>query len=109
MSSKKHSGVVLLGERRDDTNQANPIDSIDHMDDIIVLLDEEGGEIECELLDRIEHKGSFYSVLLPVDADSAEPEAIILRENEAGDLEGFDDGDILDEVFKIFLQRNGIK
>ena len=79
------------------------------MDDIIILTDEEGGEIECELLDRIEREGVVYCVLLPLDADSAEPEAIILRENEAGDLEGFDDGDILDEVFALFLEKNGIK
>lgn len=78
------------------------------MDDIIVLLDEEGGEIECELLDKIELKGEVYCVLLPIDTDSAEPEAIILREGEDGDLTGFDDGDILDEVFKLFLERNGI-
>ena len=78
------------------------------MDDIIILYDEEGGEIECELLDKIEFKGEVYCVLLPVDADSAEPEAIILRESESGDLTGFDDGDILDEVFKLFLKNNGL-
>ena len=78
------------------------------MDDYIVLLDEEGGEIECELLDRIEFEGSVYAVLLPVDADTAEPEAIILRESESGDLEGFDDGDVLDAVFKLFLEKNDI-
>jgi len=78
------------------------------MDDIIVLTDEEGGEIECELLDRIEYQGVVYSVLLPLDTDSAEPEAIILRENESGDLAGFDDGDVLDAVFKLFLEKNNI-
>ena len=78
------------------------------MDDIIVLLDEEGGEIECELLDKIEYMGVTYCVLLPFDADSAEPEAIILREGENGELEGFDDGDVLDTVFKLFLKKNDI-
>lgn len=78
------------------------------MDDIIILYDEEGGEIECELLDKIEYEGAVYCVLLPVDADSAEPEAIILRESESGDLEGFDDGDILDAVFALFLKKNGV-
>ena len=76
------------------------------MDEIIVLTDEEGGEIECELLDKIEYEGVTYCVLLPLDTDSAEPEAIILRENESGDLAGFDDGDVLDEVFKLFLEKN---
>ena len=71
-------------------------------------MDEEGGEIECELLDKIEFGGSVYCVLLPVDADSAEPEAIILRESESGELVGFDDGDVLDKVFKLFLEKNDI-
>lgn len=73
----------------------------------VLLTDEEGSEIECELLDRIELEGQVYSVLLPIDDDSSEPEAIILRENVAGELEGFDDAELLDRVFAAFLEKNG--
>ena len=74
----------------------------------ILLTDEEGSEIECELLDRIEIEGEVFSVLLPLDDDSSEPEAIILRESPEGELEGFDDAELLDKVFKLFLERNGM-
>ena len=79
----------------------------DH-DYTILLTDEEGSEIECELLDRIELEGEVFSVLLPLDDDSSEPEAIILRESPEGELEGFDDAELLDKVFKLFLERNGM-
>lgn len=75
----------------------------------VLLTDEEGCELECELLDRIELEGSVYCVLLPVDDDSSEPEAVILREDENGDLSGLDDGDLLDRVFALFLQKNGLE
>lgn len=74
----------------------------------ILLTDEEGSEIECELLDRIELEGSVYCVLLPIDDDSSEPEAIILKENPMGELEGFDDAEVLDRVFALFLKNNGL-
>ena len=75
-------------------------------EEFIVITDEEGSELECELLDVIAFGGESYSVLLPVDDDSSEPELIILRENERGELEGFDDPEILDKVFGIFLDKS---
>lgn len=73
----------------------------------LLLTDEEGSEIECEVLDRIELDGSSFVVLLPVDDDSSEPEAIVLREDASGDLSGLEDADLLDRVFALFLERNG--
>lgn len=74
----------------------------------VLLTDEEGSEVECELLDKVELDGSTYCVLLPVDDDSSEPEAIILVENAEGELEGFDDAELLDRVFALFLEKNGM-
>ncbi len=73
----------------------------------LLLTDEEGSEIECEVLDRIELDGSSFVVLLPVDDDSSEPEAIVLREDASGDLSGLEDADLLDRVFALFLEKNG--
>lgn len=77
--------------------------------DYLVITDAEGNDIECEVLDRVLFEGETYCVLLPVDEDGFDPEAIILRENASGELEGFDDGGILDAVFNMFLERNGFK
>ncbi len=79
----------------------------DH-DYTVLLTDEDGGEIECEVLDIIEYAGESYNVLIPVDDDSSEPEVVILRENESGELVGFDEVEILDAVFEIFRKNNGL-
>lgn len=46
-------------------------------ENIIVLTDEEGTELEFEELDRIEVDSNQYAILRPLDDD--EDEAIILR------------------------------
>lgn len=74
----------------------------------IVITDEEGNDLECEVLDSVVYEGGNYVVLLPVEEESFEPEAVILRENAKGELEGFDDGDVLDAVFRLFLEKNGL-
>jgi len=74
----------------------------------LLLTDEEGSEIECEVLDRVELEGASYVVLLPIDDDSSEPEAIVLREDEDGELSGLEDGGLLDRVFALFLEKNGL-
>ena len=82
------------------------IQSMNDYDFTVLLTDEEGNDIECELLERIEFEGQVYCVLLPVDDDSSEPELIILRENEDGELVGLDDADVLDAVFEIFKEND---
>lgn len=73
------------------------------------LIDDEGGEVECELLDRVEYEGGTYVLLMPTDEGDAEPEVIILREENDGRLAGFEDGAVLDAVFELFLQKNNLK
>ncbi|MBO4562061.1 MAG: DUF1292 domain-containing protein [Clostridia bacterium] len=83
--------------------------SISEYNETVVLYDEEDCEIECELLDRIEYDGAEYCVLLPVDDDSSEPECIILRALESGDMVGIEDAETLDKLFAMFLERNGLR
>ena len=40
------------------------------MDNIVVLNDEHGNEVEFEYLDLIEHNNEAYVVLLPVEDDT---------------------------------------
>ena len=49
-------------------------------DDIIVLIDENGDEVEAEYVDTIQFRGSDYVVLLPMDDDD-------LDEEDGGDTE----------------------
>ena len=81
----------------------------EELDNIIVLNDEEGKEVEFEFLDLIELDGEEYVVLLPVDEDE-EGEVVILKveDTENDEEESYvsvEDEDILQQVFEIFKEK----
>lgn len=77
-------------------------------DDIIVLIDEDGTEIEFEYLDTIEMNGKEFVVLLPLD-DIEEGEVVILEVKELDDENveflPVKDEDELMAVFEEFKER----
>ena len=79
-------------------------------DNIIMLNDEKGNEVEFEFLDLIEYEGDEYVVLLPVDEGDEASEVVILKlevtDNE--DEESYvsvDDEDTFMAVFNIFKEK----
>ncbi len=80
-------------------------------DDIVVLVDENGEEVEFEHLDTIELNGNEYVVLLPVnetEEEKAIDEVVILKieHGEADDsFVSVEDDDELDAVFEEFRVR----
>ena len=84
---------------------------MEEMDNVVVLLDEEGNEINFEYIDSIDHRGETYVVLLPADPQTEEEahEVTILKldVDELGEdiFVVEEDEDLLDEVFEIFQQR----
>lgn len=82
----------------------------EELDNIIVLNDEEGNEVEFEFLDLIEYEGEEYVVLLPVEEADDAGEVVILKleDTESEDEESYvsvDDEDILNKVFEIFKEK----
>ncbi len=85
----------------------------DERDDIVVLVDENGEEVEFEHIDTIEMNDNEYVVLAPLDEDQEdsqdEEEVIILKveHNEKGEdsFVTIEDDDELDEVFNEFQSR----
>ncbi|MDO4805726.1 MAG: DUF1292 domain-containing protein [Coriobacteriales bacterium] len=81
------------------------------LNNIIVLQDDEGGDVEFEFLDLIEWEESEYVVLLPVeDDDSGLPEVVILRieETDEDEIEVYssvDDEALLMRLFEVFKSR----
>jgi uncharacterized protein YrzB (UPF0473 family) len=77
-------------------------------ENIIVLTDDEGNELECDYLDTINYKDMNFVVLYPLDQDEEEGEVIILElvENEDGEEEYLtvEDEDLLDEVFDEYMR-----
>ena len=82
---------------------------MDELNNIIVLNDEEGNEVEFEFLDLIEYKDAEYVVLLPMDDDDGQ---VVILQFEAGDPDSdnesfgsVDDPVTLQAVFEIFKEK----
>jgi uncharacterized protein YrzB (UPF0473 family) len=82
-------------------------------DDLVVLIDEDGGEVEFEHLDTIEMNGMEYVVLLPFNGTESEEqdvdEVVILKiEHNADGEDSFvsvEDEEELNSVFEEFRTR----
>ena len=76
-------------------------------DGVVTLVDDLGNEVHFEYLDIIEYEGIEYAVLFPLDDDSQR--VAILRVNffdgETEELSGVEDQDVLEAVFKIFMEN----
>ena len=76
----------------------------EELDNIIILNDEDGNEVEFEFLDLIEYEGEEYVVLLPVE------EVVILKleDTESEDEESYvsvEDEEVLNKVFEKFKEK----
>lgn len=77
----------------------------------VTLTDQDGDELDFELVDVVPYEGAEYVVLLPYDA-SAGDEAVILRlvpaqgmDEDDEELHGIDDKALLDAVYREFIKR----
>ncbi len=81
--------------------------------DFITITDEDGNDIELELLDVLEHKGQTYMAFFPAveeDADEEDEEygMVILKsieENGEELLSTLDSDEELNEVYDLFMER----
>ena len=74
---------------------------------ILSLTDEEGNEVEFELIDSVDYEGVEYLILLPPEEEASE--VVILEvEPHADGTENYltvDHEDVLNAVFGIFKER----
>ncbi len=82
------------------------------LDNIIVLNDEDGNEVQFEFLDLIEYENEEYVILLPVEEDQEEGagEVVILKveDTDSEDEESYvsvDDEETLNTVFEMFKDK----
>ena len=79
----------------------------EELENIIVLTDDEGNDVEFEWLDTIELNDKKYVVVLPTDDES--DEVVILKmevEDEEETFIGLEDEDEVKSVFEEFKERN---
>ena len=72
------------------------------------LTDEDGNEVEFELLDSVDYKGAEYLILVPLEEEDAAEVIILEVEPHADGTENYlsvDDADVLAAVFAIFRER----
>ena len=85
----------------------------EELDNIVVLNDEEGNEVQFEFLDLVELDDEEYVVLLPVtdEGEEDEGEVVILKledtdeDSEEESYVGVEDEEILNKVFSIFKEK----
>ena len=81
--------------------------------DFITITDEEGNDIELEMVDALEHKGQTYMAFFPVlseddDEDNEDNGLIILKtivEDGEELLSTLDSDEELDEVYDLFMEQ----
>lgn len=82
---------------------------MDELDNVILMVDEDGNEVECEYIDVIEYQGKEYVVLLPIDDEEEEGEVAILEIEPISDEEEayntITDQATLKAVYEIFKER----
>ena len=85
-------------------------EDIEELDNMIILNDEEGNEVQFEFLDLIEYEEEEYIVLLPVEEDEESGEVVILKveDTDSEDEESYvsvDDEEVLNTIFQIFKEK----
>lgn len=91
----------------ENVNNPEEQEDFDELDNVIVLNDEDGNEVEFEFLDVVELDGVEYVVLLPVE-EAENGEVVIFRVEGSEDDEsyvGVDDEAEAERVFKEFKER----
>ena len=81
--------------------------AMEEQEGIITLTNENGEEIEYQLIDSITYENAEYVVLLPVDEEDCEV-VILAVEADDDEMENYvvvDDEEILEGVYAIFKER----
>ena len=82
----------------------------EEMDNIVVLTDEDGREIELEHLDTVEYNGQTYMAFIPAEMSLEDAYELMIMKVELEDdgeemLVTLDDEDEEAELFQIFSER----
>ena len=88
------------------------MENLENFDGILTLCDENGNDVDFQLLDVVEFEGSDYMVLLPCeDAEESDGAVIILKvesiDEDTGEetYAGVADEAVLEAVFAKFKKR----
>ncbi len=74
---------------------------------IVVLEDNEGNEVEFELLDVVEYEGEEYIVLIENDEEAQDVTILKIEsiDDETEEYFGIDDEELLQNIFEVFKEK----
>ncbi len=75
--------------------------------EIVVLQDNEGNEVEFELLDVVEYQGEEYIVLIENNEEAQDVTILKIEsiDDETEEYFGIDDEELLQTVFDVFKEK----
>jgi len=82
-------------------------EEFDELDNLVVLTDEDGNDVEFEFLDVVQVDEKEYVILLPVE-EMEKGEVVIFRIEGEGEEEsyiGLEDEEEAEKVFKAFKEK----
>ena len=84
---------------------------MEERENVLTLTDEEGNEVDFEIINAVEYNQKTYLLLIEADADDeAEAEALMLRVDDDGEddvLVTVDDEDEFNAVAALFDEQDG--
>jgi len=79
----------------------------EELDNIIVLTDDEGNDVEFEWLDTVQMNDQTYVVVLPAEEDAEEVVILKMEQEEEEDtFIGLEDENEINAVFEVFKEKN---
>ncbi len=80
----------------------------EEMEEVIILTDEDGNELEFEYVDSFDYEGEEYAVLLPVDENDPEIAILKVEETDEPDVVNYvavESEDAMNAVFEMFKEE----
>lgn len=80
----------------------------EEVEEVIILTDDNGNELEFEYVDSFDYEGAEYAVLLPVDEDDPEIAILKVEDAEEPDMVNYvpvDSEETLNAVFELFKEE----
>jgi len=79
---------------------------------VVTMKDEDGNDVDFEMLDVIEYEGTEYAFLYPVDDAEAEGELVILKieaipgNDEEENYVSVESQELIDKLFEMFKEKH---
>lgn len=73
---------------------------------VVVLTDEDGNDVEFELVDMVEYQGEEYIALIPCELDLEEEAEVVIMKVDSDDmLTAVEDEEVADTIYDLVMEN----